>query len=139
MDETPLKNNECSTPPDTAQQRKGGLKVKTSNQTTSQSLAFPCTGIQEVSQPWEPSLCGDFTWENTWVFPGRGAVTNGGSELSNFLNPTQPLTERTQLSQCPAWSLINGSIIYTMQFLTSYMKAPYILRHMALDLFTSER
>lgn len=67
----------------------------------------------------------------------------GVPRLSNFLNPTQPLSERTyrrtQLSQFPVWSLINGPIIYAMQFFTSYMKDPYILRHMALNLFTSER
>lgn len=109
-----------------------GLSAKTS--TNPQSPVFPRTWYRRSPSHGHPP-CVVISPLHPQVF----TVTNGGSQLSHFLNPTQPLTEWTQLSQFPAWSLINGSIIYTMQFLTSYMKAPYILRRMALNLFTSER
>lgn len=109
-----------------------GLSAKTS--TNPQSPVFPRTWYRRSPSHGHPP-CVVISPLHPQVF----TITNGGSQLSHFLNPTQPLTEWTQLSQFPAWSLINGSIIYTMQFLTSYMKAPYILRRVALNLFTSER
>lgn len=71
-DETSLKNSVFPTPPDTAQQR-----VECKNKHNPSKSCLSTYMIQEVSQPWAPSLCGDFTsppssvYRHKWGLPAQ--------------------------------------------------------------------